>query len=65
MQLLMDSPLLLPMGDILSLFRRAGGPHLWRMDGDGNNLKQLTNGTAEINPKISPGRTVDSLPGHK
>jgi Tol biopolymer transport system component len=34
--------------------RSAAAPHVWRMDADGNNLKQLTNGVAEINPEISP-----------
>jgi eukaryotic-like serine/threonine-protein kinase len=31
-----------------------GGPHIFRMNGDGTNLKQLTNGIAEIFAAVSP-----------
>ncbi|MCM3902937.1 MAG: protein kinase [Pyrinomonadaceae bacterium] len=33
---------------------RNGGPHIWRMDSDGSNLKQITKGIAEINPVVTP-----------
>nr|MDQ2937971.1 protein kinase [Acidobacteriota bacterium] len=33
---------------------RTGTPHIWRMDSKGTNLKQITNGIAEINPLVSP-----------
>jgi Tol biopolymer transport system component len=39
---------------IVFVSTRTGAPHLWRMDGDGNNQKQLTNGGAEVSPTISP-----------
>lgn len=39
---------------IVFVSTRSGAPHLWRMDSDGNNVKQLTNGIAEVNPEISP-----------
>jgi Tol biopolymer transport system component len=39
---------------IVFVSTRSGAPHLWRMDADGNGLKQLTNGIAEINPQLSP-----------
>ena len=39
---------------IVFLSTRTGAPHIWRMDGDGNNAKQLTNGIAEINPELTP-----------
>jgi TolB protein len=39
---------------IVFVSTRTGAPHLWRMDSDGNNLKQLTNGIAEVSPAISP-----------
>jgi len=39
--------------------RVTGIPHIWRMDADGRNLNQLTNGNAEIMPKVTPdGRSV-------
>jgi len=39
--------------------REAGNPHVWRMNSDGSNLRQLTNGPGEGVPKITPdGRTV-------
>src|SRR4029077_16672015 len=34
--------------------RVTGVPHIWRMDTDGSNLKQLTNGIAELMPKVTP-----------
>ena len=33
---------------------RTGVPHLWRMDVDGSNAKQLTNQNYEVDPDISP-----------
>ena len=39
---------------IVFLSTRTGAPHIWRMDSDGTNLKQLTNGIAEINPVLTP-----------
>ncbi len=33
---------------------RTGSPHIWRMDVDGTNLKQITNGIAEVFPIITP-----------
>jgi serine/threonine protein kinase/sugar lactone lactonase YvrE len=33
---------------------RTGGAHVWRMNIDGSNQKQITNGVAEIAPIISP-----------
>jgi len=39
--------------------REAGNPHVWRMNSDGSNLRQLTNGPGEGVPKLTPdGRTV-------
>jgi serine/threonine protein kinase/Tol biopolymer transport system component len=39
--------------------RVTGSPHVWRMDLDGSNLKQLTNGTGEGLPAVTPdGRFV-------
>jgi len=44
---------------IVFISNRSGAPHIWRMDNDGTNVKQLTNGIAEVNPRISPdGRWV-------
>jgi serine/threonine protein kinase/Tol biopolymer transport system component len=38
---------------------RGGGTHVWRMDADGGNLKQLTAGANEQAPQVSPdGRWV-------
>ena len=38
---------------------RDGQPSIWRMDVDGTNLKQLTQGQGDFNPAISPdGRWV-------
>ncbi len=39
---------------IVFISTRSGAPHIWRMDNDGANLKQLTNGIAEINPTTTP-----------
>ena len=39
--------------------RRAGASNIWRVNSDGTNLKQLTNGGGELNPFCSPdGRSV-------
>ncbi|HEV7681393.1 MAG TPA: protein kinase [Pyrinomonadaceae bacterium] len=39
---------------IVFISTRTGAPHIWRMDSDGTNVKQLTSGIAEVNPDISP-----------
>jgi serine/threonine protein kinase len=39
---------------IVFVSNRTGGPHVWRMNADGTNLKQITNGVAEVFPVISP-----------
>ena len=39
---------------IVFVSNRTGGPHVWRMNSDGSNLKQITNGIAEIFPAVSP-----------
>ena len=39
---------------VVFVSNRTGGPHVWRMNSDGSNLKQITNGIAEIFPDISP-----------
>jgi TolB protein len=39
---------------IVFVSTRTGVPHIWRMDSDGSNLKQITNGIAETNPIVSP-----------
>jgi serine/threonine protein kinase/Tol biopolymer transport system component len=39
--------------------RVTGVPHIWRMDVDGGNLKQLSNGSGELLPKVTPdGQSV-------
>ena len=39
--------------------RVSNSPHIWRMDIDGSNLRQLTNGTGESLPQVTPdGRFV-------
>ena len=45
---------------ILFTSDRAGSvPHIWRMDANGNNLKQLTNGAGEALQQVTPdGRSV-------
>jgi eukaryotic-like serine/threonine-protein kinase len=39
---------------IVFVSNRTGGPHVWLMNSDGSNLKQITYGIAEIFPVISP-----------
>ena len=39
---------------IVFVSTRTGSPHIWRMNSDGTNAQQLTNGIAEINPDVSP-----------
>jgi serine/threonine protein kinase/Tol biopolymer transport system component len=39
---------------IVFMSNRSGGPHIYRMDIDGSNVKQLTDGIAEINPTVTP-----------
>ena len=39
---------------IVFVSNRNGGPHIWRMDSDGSNLKQITKGIAEISPVVTP-----------
>lgn len=39
---------------IVFVSNRTGGPHVWRMNSDGTNLKQITNGVAEVFPVVSP-----------
>lgn len=39
---------------IVFVSRRAGTHNLWRINTDGSNLIQLTNGTGEFSPQISP-----------
>lgn len=39
---------------IVFVSNATGGPHVWRINADGTNLKQLTNGMAEIFPVVSP-----------
>jgi eukaryotic-like serine/threonine-protein kinase len=39
---------------IVFVSNATGGPHVWRINADGTNLKQLTNGIAEIFPVVSP-----------
>lgn len=39
---------------IVFVSNRTGGPHVWRMNSDGSELKQITNGVAEIFPVITP-----------
>ena len=44
-----------PTVDMLFLFPdRTGTDHIWRIDIDGGNARQLTNGDAEGNPQCSP-----------
>jgi eukaryotic-like serine/threonine-protein kinase len=40
--------------NIVFVSNRTGGPHIWRMNIDGSNQKQITNGLAEIFPVVSP-----------
>jgi Tol biopolymer transport system component len=39
---------------IVFISTRTGAPHIFRMDLDGSNVKQLTNGIAEISPAVTP-----------
>ncbi len=39
---------------IVFVSNHLGGPHIWRMNSDGTNLKQLTTGIAEVFPVVSP-----------
>ncbi|MBC8029242.1 MAG: serine/threonine-protein kinase [Pyrinomonadaceae bacterium] len=39
---------------IVFVSTRTGAPHIWRMDSDGTNAKQITNSIAETNPGVSP-----------
>ncbi len=39
---------------IVFVSTRSGSPHIWRMNTDGTNLKQITNGIAEVNPLVTP-----------
>ncbi len=48
-------PVVTPDGRfIVFVSTRSGAPHIWRMDNDGTNLKQLSNGIAELFPVLSP-----------
>ena len=48
-------PVVTPDGHfIVFVSNRSGSFHIWRMDNDGTNLKQLTYGIAEILPVLSP-----------
>ena len=49
-----DWPSLAPDGRIVFHSNRTGAQHLFRMDPDGSNLVQLTNGYAERNAAVSP-----------
>ncbi len=39
---------------IVFVSNRTGGPHVWRMNSDGSDAKQITNGVAEVFPVITP-----------
>jgi serine/threonine protein kinase len=39
---------------IVFISTRAGAPHIYRMDMNGSNIKQMTHGIAEISPVVSP-----------
>jgi Tol biopolymer transport system component len=39
---------------IIFVSNRTGSPHIWRMESDGSNQKQITNGIAEVAPVVSP-----------
>ncbi len=39
---------------IVFVSTRTGAPHIWRMDSDGANARQITNGIGETDPDISP-----------
>ncbi|MEW6736044.1 MAG: DPP IV N-terminal domain-containing protein, partial [Acidobacteriota bacterium] len=49
------SPATSPDGSYIVFYSfKAKIPHIWRMDTDGNNLRQLTNGSGETLPNLSP-----------
>ena len=39
---------------VVFVSNRTGTDHIWRIDIDGGNARQLTNGDAEGNPQCSP-----------
>lgn len=39
---------------IVFVSTRTGAPHIWRMDSDGANARQITNTIAEVDPYVSP-----------
>jgi len=39
---------------IVFVSNRTGAAHIWRMDSDGANAKQITNSVAETDPDVSP-----------
>ena len=39
---------------IVFVSTRTGSPHIWRMNTDGSDVKQLTNGIAEVSPVVTP-----------
>lgn len=39
---------------IVFVSTRSGSQHIWRMDSDGTNLRQMTNGIAELSPLVTP-----------
>jgi Tol biopolymer transport system component/DNA-binding winged helix-turn-helix (wHTH) protein len=41
-------------GSIVFVSKRTGSPHLWIMDSDGANARQLTNGNTESYPNFAP-----------
>jgi len=48
-------PVVTPDGRyIVYVSKGAGSPHLWRMDSNGENRRQLTDGEGELNPTITP-----------
>jgi Tol biopolymer transport system component len=50
-----DTPVVCEGGSsIVFVSDLAGSPHLYRMDQEGSNVKQLTNGSGEVNPDCSP-----------